>query len=196
MQQLFSAIAYCHSKNVLHRDIKGRNILVEQNGIAKLADFGSAKTVDGAAGCSSQLLSSMQLRRQAFVAFPADIQRASAPSLSYGYTALWVSPVRILALLALAQYFSCLCRLLLKCSLAATTRERDFSSTLLHAMLHPLLVFQCGCSKVDVWSMACVIIEMITAKEPWTEQGWKNPAQVLYGIGERSRSHVACRWVF
>ena len=42
-RQLAAALAYCHANNVVHRDIKGKNILVDTTGNIKLADFGSAK---------------------------------------------------------------------------------------------------------------------------------------------------------
>jgi|TARA_B110000259_G_scaffold18764_1_gene19757 serine/threonine protein kinase len=46
--QLFSAIASCHENGVLHRDIKGSNLLVDGNGVLKLADFGLAVDVGSA----------------------------------------------------------------------------------------------------------------------------------------------------
>jgi len=46
MKQLLRALKYCHEKNFLHRDIKGSNILMNNKGEVKLADFGLARDAE------------------------------------------------------------------------------------------------------------------------------------------------------
>merc|ERR1719210_1890731 len=43
MKQLLDGLSYCHCKNFLHRDIKCSNILINNRGQVKLADFGLAR---------------------------------------------------------------------------------------------------------------------------------------------------------
>lgn len=43
LYQITLAIRYCHSKRILHRDLKPQNLLIDKNGIIKLADFGLAR---------------------------------------------------------------------------------------------------------------------------------------------------------
>ena len=40
--QLIMGLNYAHQKKIIHRDIKGKNILIDNKGVVKIADFGSA----------------------------------------------------------------------------------------------------------------------------------------------------------
>ncbi|XP_024078957.2 cyclin-dependent kinase 16-like, partial [Terrapene carolina triunguis] len=41
--QLLRGLAYCHRQKVLHRDLKPQNLLINERGELKLADFGLAR---------------------------------------------------------------------------------------------------------------------------------------------------------
>jgi eukaryotic-like serine/threonine-protein kinase len=46
--QLCGALQYAHSENVIHRDVKPANILIDKHGNVQVTDFGIAKAVDSA----------------------------------------------------------------------------------------------------------------------------------------------------
>ena len=43
IKQVIEGTAYCHAHRVFHRDLKPHNLLIDQHGNIKIADFGLAR---------------------------------------------------------------------------------------------------------------------------------------------------------
>ncbi|CAG9325038.1 CDKL2_4 [Blepharisma stoltei] len=50
MYQLLRAIKFCHDNNIVHRDIKPENLLISNNGVLKICDFGFARGLNSLNG--------------------------------------------------------------------------------------------------------------------------------------------------
>ncbi|KXZ41594.1 hypothetical protein GPECTOR_375g163 [Gonium pectorale] len=110
-KQILRGVQYLHQHRVMHRDIKGANILVDTNGVVKLADFGASKQLE-------------------------DLATIGGGARSLHGTAHWMAPEVI--------------------------RQQGH-----------------GC-QADIWSLACVVIEMATGRPPWAE--YKTPHSVMYHV--------------
>ena len=85
--QMADALSHAHRKGLIHRDVKPKNILVDDRGIAKLTDLGLAREKDDAAAAESEAgkaygtpyyISPEQIRGERDIDYRADIYSLGA----------------------------------------------------------------------------------------------------------------------
>ncbi|KAG5879382.1 hypothetical protein JTB14_032087 [Gonioctena quinquepunctata] len=60
--QVTRGISYCHSNNIIHRDVKPENVLVSSLGVVKLCDFGFARLISSSAEACTEYVATRWYR--------------------------------------------------------------------------------------------------------------------------------------
>ncbi|KAF9464737.1 hypothetical protein BDZ94DRAFT_1190676 [Collybia nuda] len=120
VRQILEGLDYLHERDIIHRDIKGANILVDNKGGIKISDFGISKKVD------DNLLTGNRVNR---------------PSLQG--SVFWMAPE---------------------------------------------VVKQSGHTrKADIWSVGCLVVEMLTGEHPWAQL---TQMQAIFKIGSSAKPTI------
>ncbi|KAI8900557.1 kinase-like domain-containing protein, partial [Globomyces pollinis-pini] len=112
VSQVLAGLMYLHDSFIIHRDIKGGNILIDEKGWVKISDFGISK-------------------RNKY-----DMAYKTNSMMSIQGTVYWMAPEVI--------------------------KNKGYSA------------------KVDIWSLGCMILEMITCTHPWKNL---DEIQTLWRLG-------------
>ncbi|GAA6061960.1 hypothetical protein JCM10212_002002 [Sporobolomyces blumeae] len=120
VRQILTGLEYLHEREIIHRDIKGANILVDNKGNIKISDFGISKKVE------DNLLSGAKVHR---------------PSLQG--SVYWMAP--------------------------EVVKQTAYTS------------------KADIWSLGCLVVEMLTGAHPWANL---TQMQAIFRIGSSGRPTV------
>ncbi|XP_010436369.1 PREDICTED: mitogen-activated protein kinase kinase kinase ANP1-like [Camelina sativa] len=72
-RQILNGLMYIHERGIVHCDLKSQNLLVEENGVLKIADMGCAKTVGESEFSGTPAFMAPEVARGEEQRFPADV---------------------------------------------------------------------------------------------------------------------------
>ncbi|TFK76404.1 Pkinase-domain-containing protein [Pluteus cervinus] len=120
VRQILEGLNYLHERDIIHRDIKGGNILVDNKGGVKISDFGISKKVDDS---------------------PIAGNKMHRPSLQG--SVFWMAP--------------------------------EVVKQSVHTQ------------KADIWSVGCLVVEMLTGEHPWAQL---TQMQAIFKIGSSAQPTI------
>ena len=127
MRHLMEGLAFCHSKDILHRDIKGSNLLINSKGQLKLADFGLARrySKDEERGYTNHVITLWYCYHAAIILMQATI---SLFMLSLFFYMLLSHFFMLLSVFACYnQSFSCCCHSCARCFYSFACYNQSFA---------------------------------------------------------------------
>jgi serine/threonine protein kinase len=130
IKQTLTGLEYLHQRDIIHRDIKGANILVDNKGGIKIADFGISKKIE------NNLLST----RIKSTAGPGG-RGGSRQSLQG--SVFWMAP--------------------------EVVKQTSYTK------------------KADIWSVGCLVVEMLTGSRPWPDLTQMQALFRVSWVGESAR---------
>ncbi|KAG7546034.1 Protein kinase domain, partial [Arabidopsis suecica] len=72
-RQILNGLVYLHERGIVHCDLKSQNVLVEENGVLKIADMGCAKSVATSEFSGTPAFMAPEVARGEEQRFPADV---------------------------------------------------------------------------------------------------------------------------
>ncbi|MCJ1313990.1 Suppressor of Sensor Kinase (SLN1) [Agyrium rufum] len=161
--QMLEGLAYLHSSGIVHRDIKPENILLDADGVIKYVDFGAAKVI---------------ARQGKTIVNPSSFNPSSSSSTSSSSNEKSNSggnnPNNPMSAQNGAAGGG---------GVRIPAKQSSMTGTPMY--MSPEVIKGTGEGRqgaVDIWSLGCVILEMVTGRRPWARLD--NEWAIMYNIAQ------------
>ena len=164
LKQILIGLASLHENDIIHRDIKGSNLLVDRQGNLKLADFGLARqhkrryprssSSDASELVGTSTTVTLEETKGETTTPTTKVTHVSPSSSSVVSTPMATSPAVIAGN---GRSFS----------LLESWQERCYTNRIITLWYrsHELLLGECNYGpEVDIWSVGCIFMEMLEGK--------------------------------